>query len=57
MAFDTISSFQVTAGKVFYLVKGSGRAYAAVDSHVMIQGPLHAALVKSFAAGKGLPRR
>jgi hypothetical protein len=45
-------SFKVTAGKVFYLVKGAGRAYAAVDSHVMIAGPLHAQLLLHIQAGK-----
>jgi hypothetical protein len=38
-------SFTVTADKVFYLVKGVGQAYAAVDSHALISGPLHASLV------------
>jgi hypothetical protein len=43
--------FRVTAGKVFYLVKGTGMAYAAVDSHVMIAGPLHGQLVMPIKAG------
>jgi hypothetical protein len=45
--------FRVTAGKVFYLVKGNGLAYAAVDSHVMIAGPLHGQLVMGIKAGDG----
>jgi hypothetical protein len=44
-------TFRVTAGPVFYLVKGKGRAYAAVDGHVMIAGPLHAELLQPLDAG------
>jgi hypothetical protein len=44
-------SFTVKSGRVYYLVKGSGKAYASVDGHVVIAGPLHAALIRSFAAG------
>src|SRR5262249_1116412 len=32
-------TFKLTTGKLFYLVKGNGRAYAAVDAHVLIAGP------------------
>ncbi len=38
-------TFTLTGGKVYYLVRGAGRAYAAVDQHLMIAGPLHARLV------------
>jgi len=31
--------------KLWYLVRGSGRAYAAVNSHLVIAGPLHGALL------------
>jgi hypothetical protein len=44
-------TFTLTTGKVFYLVKGAGQAYAAVDQHVLINGPLHAVLVKGFKTG------
>ena len=44
-------TFTVDAGKVFYLVKGAGMVYAAVDSHVMIAGPLHGQLVGDIPAG------
>jgi hypothetical protein len=44
-------AFTVTSGKLWYLVRGAGRAYAAVDQHVMIAGPLHAQLVLPFPAG------
>jgi hypothetical protein len=43
-------AFTVNAGKVFFLVKGSCMVYAAVSSHVMIAGPLHAQLVGDIAA-------
>jgi hypothetical protein len=51
----TISTptFKITSGKVYYLVKGTGLAYAAVDSHVMIAGPLHAQLVRTLEVGDG----
>ncbi len=29
------------SGKLWYLVKGSGRAYAVVNSHLIVSGPLH----------------
>lgn len=29
------------SGNLFYLVRGSGRAYAVVDSHLVVAGPLH----------------
>jgi hypothetical protein len=38
---------------VRYLVKGEGKAYAAVDAHTLIDGPLHGELIKTFnTAGK-----
>jgi cytochrome c553 len=45
-------AFQVQ-GKVHYLVKGAGTAYAAVDHHTLIAGPLHGALVLDFPAAAG----
>src|SRR5262249_28037553 len=45
-------TFEITTGKVFYLVKGNAQAYAAVSQHVMIEGPLHRRLVQSIKAGK-----
>ena len=35
------TTFENTAGDAHYLVRGKGRAFAAVDSHRMINGPLH----------------
>jgi cytochrome c553 len=49
----TISTpvFTLTRSKLFYLVRGRGMAYAAVDQHVLIKGPLHAQLVTGLNAG------
>jgi hypothetical protein len=44
-------SFTLKGGKVFYLVRGKGMAYAAVDAHLLIEGPLHGALVLDLNAG------
>ena len=35
-------------GQVWYLVRGSGRTYAAVNSHLVIAGPLHGAVLKEW---------
>jgi hypothetical protein len=35
-------------GKVWYLVKGSGRVYAVVNSHLIVGGPLHGAVLKEW---------
>ena len=42
------TTFTVTAGPVHILLRGSGHIYAAVDSHAVIQGPLHGALTRQF---------
>ena len=44
-------TFTIAGGKVFYLVRGSGRAYAAVGQHAMINGPLHGQIVINFKTG------
>ncbi len=44
-------TFTVNPGRVFYLVRGAGRAYAAVGQHVLISGPLHGALVQPIQVG------
>ena len=38
----------LTAGSLWYLVRGPVRAYANVASHLIIQGPLHGALLREF---------
>ena len=40
-------------GLVHYLVRGSGRCFAAIDSHRMIAGPLHDQSIKRFEAQHG----
>ena len=45
------------AGKLHYLIKGKTRVYAAVDSHLMNEGPLHARLAQSFDSGPGAQPR
>ncbi|HKB35466.1 MAG TPA: DUF1549 domain-containing protein, partial [Gemmataceae bacterium] len=45
-------NFTIKSGKVFYLVRGNGRAYAAVSQHVMINGPLHGQLILPINAGE-----
>ncbi|MEY2597877.1 MAG: hypothetical protein RLZZ142_136 [Verrucomicrobiota bacterium] len=42
--------FTLQNGKLWYLVKGAGKAYAPVDSHLMIGGPLHGKLITSWKA-------
>jgi hypothetical protein len=44
-------TFPLAAGKVFYLVKGSGFVFASIGSHVMIAGPLHSQLTRTFNTG------
>ena len=44
-------------GKLHYLIKGKTKVYAAVDSHLMVEGPLHGRLVQKFDSGsKDEPR-
>jgi hypothetical protein len=43
-------TFKVTTGKVYYLVRGAGAAYAAVSAHAVIDGPLHGQLVQNLPA-------
>jgi hypothetical protein len=38
-------TFRLESGRLHYLVAGAGHVYATVDSHVMINGPLHGQLV------------
>jgi hypothetical protein len=40
----------LNTGKVWFLTRGSGEIYAAVDTHLIIQGPLHGKLVTRFNA-------
>ncbi|HUR47341.1 MAG TPA: DUF1549 domain-containing protein, partial [Candidatus Saccharimonadales bacterium] len=38
-------------GKLHYLIQGKTRVYAGVDSHLMVEGPLHGRLVQVFDSG------
>ncbi len=40
----------LTGERLWYLAKGAGCAYAAVNSHELIAGPLHGALLKEWKA-------
>jgi hypothetical protein len=39
---------RLASGQLWYLVRGGGKAYAVVDSHLMIQGPLHGKLLSRW---------
>lgn len=41
-------TFTLTNGMLHYLIRGKARVYAAVDSHLMIEGPLHGRLMQTF---------
>jgi hypothetical protein len=41
-------TFRLQRDKLFYLVRGSGMAYASIGAHVMISGPLHGRLVEDL---------
>ncbi len=38
-------------GRLHYLIRGATRVYAAVDSHLMVAGPLHGQLIGHFDSG------
>ncbi len=40
--------FTIKKKNLYYLVRGSGTAYAAVAGHTVIAGPLHAAFIQHF---------
>ena len=40
--------FTLKAGRLWYLVKGSGRAYSPVNSHLVVIGPLHGATLREW---------
>jgi len=45
-------NFTLERGKLFYLVRGAGTAYAAVDGHTVIAGPLHGPILKGIPDAK-----
>ena len=40
--------FTMSQGRLWYLVRGSIRAYASVNSHLVVAGPLHGSLLREF---------
>lgn len=40
--------FALKTGQLWYLVRGSVRAYACVNSHLVVAGPLHGSLVREY---------
>lgn len=45
-------TFTLTHGKLACRVEGSGHVFACVDSHRMINGPLHGETIKKISAGE-----
>jgi hypothetical protein len=43
-------SVTLDSGSLYYLVRGAGRAYAVVDSHLVIAGPLHGRVLLEWDA-------
>ncbi len=41
----------LASGRIHYLIRGKAEVYASVDSHIMLTGPLHNALIASFDTG------
>ena len=48
-------TFTLKGGKLHYLIKGKALVYAAVSSHLMIAGPLHAQLIHKFETANNTP--
>jgi len=49
-------TFTVQTDNVWVLARGAGHSYAVVDSHRMLNGPLHGGLVKKLEIKGGQPR-
>ena len=47
------ADFELGAPRLWYLVRGAGRAYAVVNSHLIVNGPLHGALLHEWEAPAG----
>ena len=45
------TEFPLGKGSVYYLVKGPGRAYASINSHLVVAGPLHGAVMTEWTDG------
>jgi hypothetical protein len=46
-------TFSLARGRLFYLVRGGANAYAAVDLHRLVAGPLHGGLVREWETTDG----
>ncbi len=44
--------FTIGNGHLWYRARGAGRAYAAVNSHVLVAGPLHAKVMTEWTDGE-----
>ena len=42
------------SGRLHYLIRGRAKVFASVDSHLMVEGPLHGALNQTFDTGDSL---
>ncbi len=45
-------TFDIASGKIYSLVRGQVNTYAAVDSHILVRGPLHKKLTKTHPANE-----
>lgn len=50
-------TFELSDGRVHYLVRGAGRVYACVDSHAVVLGPLHGQVMFSLGENGAAPIR
>ncbi len=50
-------TFELKDGRVHYLVRGAGKAYACVDSHAVVLGPLHGEVMLSLGENGAAPVR
>ena len=46
-------TFEITHDRIAYLVQGAGRAFAAIDSHRLLNGPLHGQSIKEWDNAAG----
>ena len=49
-------TFQMKTGRLWHLVAGGGHAFASVNSHRLLHGPLHGRTVAGWDAGDNRPR-
>jgi len=42
---------KLASGQLHYLLRGKAQVYASVDSHIMLEGPLHGSLTANFDSG------